>query len=107
METVKNPLWKEFNLIDEVLKTYSKKDSFLSSKKIERSISFKMATGILFLWFIVKMFLCRWVSCEIGATDVCLVAGTIYGYGAYNSYQIRKDKPSNNDNTPSDADQPK
>ena len=74
--------------------TFSAEKSFLSSKKIERCVSFSSATLIIVAYATLR--LCC-VACVDGfdSGSVVLLSSTLYGYGAYNSYLLRKEKNDN------------
>jgi hypothetical protein len=71
--------------------TFSAEKSFLSSKKIERFVSFTTATLIIVAYATLR--LCC-VACVDGfdSGSVVLLSSTLYGYGAYNSFLLRKEK---------------
>ena len=90
---------KEF--FKELYLTFSKKPSDLSSKKIERFISFMLGTGMIMLYYIGRQ-MCWKCSDSINVNDVLLLSGLLFAYGGFNTTQIRKDK---NDKTETDATQ--
>lgn len=71
--------------------TFSKKPSDLSSKKIERFISFSTATGMIAIYYLGRQ-LCWKCTDVINVNDVLLLSGALFMYGGYNTMQIRKDQ---------------
>jgi hypothetical protein len=90
---------KEF--ANEIYLTFSTKHSDLSSKKIERFVSFMLGTGMIMLYYIGRQ-MCWKCSDSINVNDVLLLSGLLFAYGGFNTTQIRKDKndkPKENDTT--------
>jgi len=83
--------FKEF--ANEIYLTFSTKHSDLSSKKIERFVSFMLGTGMIMLYYIGRQ-MCWKCSDSINVNDVLLLSGLLFAYGGFNTTQIRKD---NND----------
>jgi len=84
---------KEFG--NELLMTFSSKKSLFSSKKIERFISYTLATSILACFACLKLACVECVA-SLDATSIILISGTLYGYGAFNTVAGMKenqDKP--------------
>lgn len=80
---------KEF--AKEIYLTFSKKQSDLSSKKIERFISFMSATLMIVLYYLGRQ-MCWKCTDAINVNDVLLLSGALFMYGGYNTMQIRKDQ---------------
>jgi hypothetical protein len=76
--------------------TFSSQKSYLSSKKIERFVSFTSATLIIVAYATLR--LCC-VACVDGfdTGSIVLLSSTLYGYGAYNSFLLRKEKNESKD----------
>jgi hypothetical protein len=72
---------------NEVLNTFSNKNSFFSSKRIERFLIFSLMLSLT-VFFVIKSI----ISCTLGATDFIIIIGTWLGYGGWNTTQISKDK---------------
>lgn len=89
---MKNILW----FFSEVNLTFSNQKSFYSSKKIERFFSYTLATTMVGVYFTLKM-LCLECVDNITPTDICLLSGTIYAYGAYNTVMIGREKLNHTD----------
>jgi len=79
---------KEF--AKEIYLTFSKKQSDLSSKKIERFISFSSATLMIVLYYLGRQ-MCWKCTDAINVNDVLLLSGALFMYGGYNTLQIAKD----------------
>jgi hypothetical protein len=82
-------------LLSDLYATFSSQKSFLSSKKIERFVSFTSATLIIVAYATLR--LCC-IACVDGfdSGSVVLLSSTLYGYGAYNSFLLRKEKNDEN-----------
>jgi hypothetical protein len=78
-------------LLSDIYATFSSQKSFLSSKKIERFVSFTSATLIIVIYATLR--LCC-VACVDGfdTGSIVLLSSTLDGYGAYNSFLLRKEK---------------
>jgi hypothetical protein len=85
---------KEF--INQSLLTFSTKKSYFSSKKIERFISFTLGVGMVFFYYIGRQF-CWKCSSEIDVNDVLILSGLLFTYGGFNTFQIAKDKKTDNE----------
>lgn len=83
---------------NEVLATFSRDKSYFCSKKIERFISFSLATMIIVVYFILRMCCVQCVE-SIDATSIVWLSGSIYAYGGYNTFMIQKDKKLDNDSS--------
>ena len=68
----------------ELAMTFSNKDSLISAKRIERFISYTLATSILACYACLRLSCVECVE-KLDATTIILVAGTLYGYGAFNT----------------------
>jgi len=68
----------------ELAMTFSNKDSLISAKRIERFISYTLATSILACFACLKL---ACVQCVAGldSSSIILISGTLYGYGAFNT----------------------
>ena len=88
--------FKEF--ANEIYLTFSTKHSDLSSKKIERFVSFMLGTGMIMLYYIGRQ-MCWKCSDSINVNDVLLLSGLLFAYGGFNTTQIRKDKNDKKDET--------
>jgi hypothetical protein len=81
----------------EVLNTFSNKNSFFSSKRLERFLVF-ISMLSLTVFFVIKSI----ISCTLGATDFIIIIGTWLGYGGWTTTQISKDKKIETENNLSD-----
>ncbi len=86
--------FKEF--INQSLLTFSTQKSYFSSKKIERFISFTLGVGMVFFYYIGRQF-CWKCSSEIDVNDVLILSGLLFTYGGFNTFQIAKDKKTDNE----------
>ena len=77
-----NRLFKK--LCYELAMTFSNKESLISAKRIERFISYTLATSILACYACLRLSCVECVE-KLDATTIILVAGTLYGYGAFNT----------------------
>jgi len=68
----------------ELAMTFSNRESLLSAKRIERFISYIIATAILACYACLRLACVECVE-RIDATAICLISGTLYGYGAFNT----------------------
>jgi hypothetical protein len=68
----------------ELAMTFSNKESLISAKRIERFISYTIATSILACFACLKLACVECVS-SLDATSIILISGTLYGYGAFNT----------------------
>jgi hypothetical protein len=84
-------------LWNDLYATFSTEKSYLSSKKIERFVSFTSATLIIVIYATLRL---SCVACVNGfdTGSVVLLSSTLYGYGAYNSFLLRKEKNDTNEN---------
>jgi len=64
--------------------TFSNKESLISAKRIERFISYTIATAILTCFACLKLACVACVS-SLDSTSIILISGTLYGYGAFNT----------------------
>jgi hypothetical protein len=86
--------FKEF--INQSLLTFSTQKSYFSSKKIERFISFTLGVGMVFFYYLGRQF-CWKCSSEIDVNDVLILSGLLFTYGGFNTFQIAKDKKTDNE----------
>ncbi len=86
--------FKEF--INQSLLTFSTQKSYFSSKKIERFISFTLGVGMVFFYYLGRQF-CWKCSAEIDVNDVLILSGLLLTYGGFNTFQIAKDKKTDNE----------
>jgi hypothetical protein len=86
--------FKEF--INQTLLTFSTQKSYFSSKKIERFISFTLGVGMVFFYYLGRQF-CWKCSSEIDVNDVLILSGLLFTYGGFNTFQIAKDKKTDNE----------
>jgi hypothetical protein len=68
----------------ELIKTFSNRPSFLSSKRIERFVVFTTMLSLTISYIILHIK-------TIGATDFILVVGTWMAYAGFNIIQNRRD----------------
>jgi hypothetical protein len=90
MSLFTSKIWKE-DILHELYLTFSAKKSLLSSKKIERFCTFFPATAMIVIYFTCHV-LCFKCANLINVGEVVLLSTTLYGYGAYNTWRIEKDK---------------
>ncbi len=86
--------FKEF--INQTLLTFSTQKSYFSSKKIERFISFTLGVGMVLFYYLGRQF-CWKCSSEIDVNDVLILSGLLFTYGGFNTFQIAKDKKTDNE----------
>jgi hypothetical protein len=79
--------------IKEVEKTFSSKDSFYSSKRIERSIIFINAI-VIFDLMVIDLYR----HDKIDYLSAIAIFGTQLAYAGFQTKQIFKDKPAQNEN---------
>lgn len=77
--------------------TFSNKDSLISAKRIERFISYTLATSILTCYACLRLACVECVE-KLDATTIILVAGTLYGYGAFNTIAGLKENKTDGEN---------
>ena len=75
--------------------TFSAQKSYLSSKKIERFVSFTSATLIIVAYATLRLCCVTCVN-ALDTGSIVLLSSTLYGYGAYNSFLLRKEKNDEN-----------
>jgi len=81
--------FKEF--ANELLLTFSKKASLLSSQKIERFLSFSPAILMVVTYFIARLI--KFITKEdLGVDEVAILTSILLGYGGWTSKQIQIDK---------------
>lgn len=79
------------NIGRELLLTWSKKASFFSSKKIIQNSSYTIATLMLFIHFLAKLFC--WTNCkDLSVTETCMMATLIYSIGGYTTHKLLQEK---------------
>ena len=78
-------------LFNEIVLTFSTEKSFLSSRKIERFLSFALGTGMVLFYYLGRQF-CWKCTAEIDVNDVLILSGLLFTYGGFNTFQIAKDK---------------
>lgn len=78
-------------IISEIGLTFSVKKSLLSSKKIERFVSFSLGTGMVLFYYLGRQF-CWHCTSDIDVNDVLILSGLLFTYGGFNTFQIAKDK---------------
>lgn len=82
---------QEINLSQELLLTWSKKYSLLSSKKIIQNSSYTFGSLTLIFYVLGKTFC--WNMCkEYDAIEACMVAGTFFTIGGYNTNKLLDEK---------------
>lgn len=74
-------------IFNEWIKTFSNKDSFLSSKRIERFVIFSVMLLLTIIFLGKGIF-----ECSILATDFAIVITLWLGLAGFNTIQGRKDK---------------
>ena len=77
--------------ISEVMLTFSTKESFFSSKKIERFVVFVLGVGMIIFYYLGRQ-LCWKCTAQIEVNDVLVLSGLLFAYGGFNTFQISKDK---------------
>jgi hypothetical protein len=83
-------------LWSDIYATFSSQKSFLSSKKIERFVSFFSATLIIVVYATLRLCCVACVN-ALDTGSIVLLSSTLYGYGAYNSFLLRKEKNESKD----------
>jgi hypothetical protein len=80
------------NYIAEIVKTFSSKSSFFSSKRLERFaiVAVALSANIVYLYFHVK---------TMSAIDFLLLNAALFTYAGFNTKQIQKDEKTNNPST--------
>jgi len=82
----------------ELAMTFSNKESLLSAKRIERFISYTLATSILACFACLKLACVACVS-SLDSSSIILISGTLYGYGAFNTIAgLKENKPNGESN---------
>ena len=81
----------------ELAMTFSNKESLISAKRIERFISYTIATAILACFACLKLVCVECVS-SLDATSIILISGTLYGYGAFNTVAGMKENTKKEQN---------
>ena len=72
----------------EWLNTFSSKQSFFSSKRIERFIIFGVMMGLTIFYVISHI---TKPNCNLSSTDFMIIIGGWLGYAGFNTFQIKKD----------------
>jgi hypothetical protein len=83
---------KPIEIIQEWVKTFSNKPSFLSSKRIERFFTFIIMLAATTYYLFKGVY--NW---EISSTDLMLIVAGWLGFAGFNVIQGRKDNIENNE----------